>query len=42
MNRIKLWVSPLLGAIVWLTVVSYAISALATVEPTLRRIGQGA
>jgi type IV secretory pathway TrbD component len=42
MNRLKLWVSPLVGVVVWLTVVSYAISALATVEPTLRRIGLGA
>jgi hypothetical protein len=42
MNRVKVWVAPVVGVVVWLTVVSYAITALSTVEPTLRNIGQGA
>ena len=40
MDWMKTWIKPALLIIVWITVLSYTISMVATVEPTLRRIGQ--
>jgi hypothetical protein len=40
MDWIKPCLKPALMIIVWMTVLSYTISMVATVEPTLRRIGQ--
>lgn len=40
MDWIKTWLKPALMIIVWITVLSYTISMVATVEPTLRRLGQ--
>ena len=40
MDRIKTWIKPVVLVIVWITVLSYTISMVATVEPTLRRLGQ--
>ena len=40
MERIRSWIEPALFVIVWITVVSYTISMVATVEPTLRALGQ--
>ncbi len=40
MGRIKPWLKPAVMIIVWITVLSYTISMVATVEPTLRRLGQ--
>ena len=40
MDRMKTWLKPALMFIVWMTVLSYTISMLATVEPTLRALGQ--
>jgi uncharacterized membrane-anchored protein len=38
MDRIKACLKPALMVIVWITVLSYTVSMVATVEPTLRRI----
>ena len=40
MEWIKTWLKPALMVIVWITVLSYTVSMVATVEPTLRRLGQ--
>ena len=40
MDRIKLWLTPAVMIIVWITVLSYTVSMVATVEPTLRGLGQ--
>jgi len=40
MERIKTWIKPVVLVIVWITVLSYTVSMVATVEPTLRRLGQ--
>jgi hypothetical protein len=40
MDRIKLYFGPVIMLIVWITVLSYTVSMVATVEPVLRRIGQ--
>jgi type IV secretory pathway TrbD component len=40
MDWIKLWIKPVVMLLVWITVLSYTVSMVATVEPTLRRIGQ--
>ena len=40
MGRIKIWLKPAFLIILWITVLSYTISMLATVQPALRRLGQ--
>jgi hypothetical protein len=40
MDWIRLWIRPALLLLVWITVLSYTISMVATVEPTLRALGQ--
>ncbi len=40
MTWIKTWIKPVVLVIVWITVLSYTVSMVATVEPTLRRLGQ--
>jgi hypothetical protein len=40
MHRIKACLKPALMIIVWITVLSYTVSMVATVEPTLRRMGR--
>ena len=40
MERMRTWLKPAVMVIVWITVISYTVSMLATVEPTLRRLGQ--
>jgi hypothetical protein len=40
MEWIKLWLKPAVMIIVWVAVLSYTVSMVATVEPTLRRLGQ--
>jgi hypothetical protein len=39
MDWIKSWLKPAIMIMVWITVLSYTVSMLATVEPTLRRLG---
>lgn len=40
MDWLKIWLKPAVMVLVWMTVISYTISLLATVEPTLRQLGQ--
>ena len=40
MELIKSWSKPAFFVILWITVLSYTISLVATVEPTLRALGQ--
>jgi type IV secretory pathway TrbD component len=40
MELIKSWVKPAFFVILWITVLSYTISMVATVEPTLRVVGR--
>ena len=40
MDWIKPWLKPAVMIIVWITVLSYTVSMVATVEPTLRGLGQ--
>jgi len=40
MEWIKTWIKPVILIIAWITVLSYTVSMVATVEPTLRRLGQ--
>lgn len=40
MNRIRKYLGPAIMLIAWVTVLSYTISMVATVEPALRQIGR--
>jgi len=40
MEPIKSWVKPAFFVLVWITVWSFTLSMVATVEPTLRALGQ--
>jgi hypothetical protein len=40
MELIKSWMKPVFFVILWITVLSYTISMVATVEPTLRALGR--
>ena len=42
MYRIKLWLWPIVMIVAWITVLSYTVSMVSTVEPTLRGLEQGA
>ena len=39
MNRIWKYVGPAIVLIAWITVLSYTVSMVATIEPALRQIG---
>lgn len=39
MNHIRRYVGPAIMLIAWITVLSYTVSMVATIEPALRQIG---
>ncbi|HET7784648.1 MAG TPA: hypothetical protein VFL36_01635 [Myxococcales bacterium] len=42
MNRIRKYLGPAIMLIAWITVLSYTVSMVATIEPALRQIGHNA